>query len=301
MQTIQAPFREPTQHGSRDFPLAVYRSHPNHHADILFSHWHDETELMILTAGEATFQLDGVPCSIKRGDMLVVNSGVIHAGTSTAFRTCAFVAVVFDPAMFSGLMNANERRMYLEPFLARQTALPVRLDTDDSTVPSLISCLVGAADNWLSDRPGSRTTMSAALLALLAAAARNAWFLPREGEGPGSGASKRARIRQAMQYIRTSCGQALDIDRMAAHVHLSRFHFCRQFREVTGMTPLAYLMHCRMQTAEALLRDPDRRIMDVALDAGFGNTSWFITCFRRMHGCTPAAYRKGLTERPRQD
>lgn len=296
MQVEQMPFREPVRHGSLDFPLAVYRSHPNLHAEILFSHWHDEIELMLLTGGEATFQLDGASCRIKKGDMLVINSGVIHAGTSEAFRECAFIAVVFDPSLFAGMMDAEERHAYLDPLLSRHMALPVRLDTHNDAASSLATAIRTAAEDWLADASGSRAAMSAALLTLLAVSARQGWFVPRDGDRTGGEGLKCARIRHAMHYVQTHSHQSIDVEDMAARVHLSRFHFSRQFREVTGMTPLAYLTRCRMQTAETLLRDPDRRIMDIALDAGFGNASWFIACFRRIHGCTPAAFRSRMPD-----
>lgn len=50
----------------------------------------------------------------------------------------------------------------------------------------------------------------------------------------------------------------------------------------------------RAQRAADKLRQTDDLIMDIALDSGFNNLSYFNVVFRQRYGCTPGQYRKRL-------
>ena len=63
---------------------------------------------------------------------------------------------------------------------------------------------------------------------------------------------------------------------------------------MTGTTPHQYLIAARLRLAVRLLLDTDLPVTRVAYDAGFQDLSNFNHTFRRVVGCTPRAYRRGL-------
>ena len=65
----------------------------------------------------------------------------------------------------------------------------------------------------------------------------------------------------------------------------------RRFRAETGMTPHAYLMHIRLQTAEMYLKYTNMSIEEISRKTGFSGTSNFIMQFRKLYGTTPNKYR----------
>lgn len=79
---------------------------------------------------------------------------------------------------------------------------------------------------------------------------------------------------------------------VAASVNLSPCHFCSVFKKQTGLTFTAYRNRRRLDRAEALLRQPGRRISDVAFEAGFESIPYFNRAFRRRFGCSPSDYRR---------
>mgnify|MGYP000572017798 CR=1 FL=1 len=56
---MRADLKEQTQHGDLLFHMRVYqtRTHKNDRI-VLFSHWHEELELLVITKGRARVQLD---------------------------------------------------------------------------------------------------------------------------------------------------------------------------------------------------------------------------------------------------
>ena len=82
------------------------------------------------------------------------------------------------------------------------------------------------------------------------------------------------------------------LERAAAEVGLSTFHFLRLFARVLGVTPHQYLVRSRLRRAARLLADATRPITDVAYDVGFGDLSNFVRTFHRAAGMSPRRFRQ---------
>ncbi|MGB8352866.1 MAG: AraC family transcriptional regulator [Chthoniobacteraceae bacterium] len=86
---------------------------------------------------------------------------------------------------------------------------------------------------------------------------------------------------------------------LARSVGLSAIHLNRLFMRSVGLSPRAYFERCRMERAVGMLRDPDRRIKEVAADLGFSSPAYFSSWFQRLHHCSPVAYRHEHVDRSR--
>jgi AraC family transcriptional regulator len=75
-------------------------------------------------------------------------------------------------------------------------------------------------------------------------------------------------------------------------VHLSVYHFARQFKAATGMPPHQYVVTRRVERAQQLLRKSDLSLVAIAASAGFSDQSTFSTHFKRVVGVTPRQFRK---------
>jgi AraC family L-rhamnose operon regulatory protein RhaS len=82
-----------------------------------------------------------------------------------------------------------------------------------------------------------------------------------------------------------------DLASMAHQCGLSRSQFSQYCRQLTGMSPMQYLAHCRVEMAARLLvEQPASSITEVAYACGFNSSQYFATVFRRAKGCAPSAY-----------
>ena len=55
-----------------------------------------------------------------------------------------------------------------------------------------------------------------------------------------------------------------------------------------------YISECRVSHAKALLATTDTKVLEIAMDSGFGSISQFHEIFKRLCGCTPRAFRMSL-------
>jgi YesN/AraC family two-component response regulator len=101
-------------------------------------------------------------------------------------------------------------------------------------------------------------------------------------------------MQRALTFIADHFTDALSLDDVARAARLSRYHFCRLFRQETGMTFLEYLRGVRVRRAKALLADRHLRITEVAYGVGFSDLSHFDRTFRKIVGLSPSEYRASL-------
>ena len=101
----------------------------------------------------------------------------------------------------------------------------------------------------------------------------------------------RYKLRRAIEYIRENMEKEISFRDIALHLQMSPFHFSRMFRHSTGEPPHQYITRCRMDRAKALLAETRLPIADVAFEVGYKSQSHFTTCFGKLIGVTPAAFR----------
>ena len=87
-------------------------------------------------------------------------------------------------------------------------------------------------------------------------------------------------------------GDPPSLDALAAAAGMSRFHFHRVFKAVTGVTPRGYLVARRAQRVrEELPRSST--ITDTIYDAGFNSNGCFYATSSEVLGMTPTDFRSG--------
>ena len=127
-----------------------------------------------------------------------------------------------------------------------------------------------------------------------AGAAEAAGFRPckrcRPAE-PSLDAINATRIAAACRLIEAA-EAAPSLESLARASGLSRFHFHRIFKAVTGVTPKAYAAaHRQRRVRDSLIRS--KTVTNALHDAGFNSSSRFYAATDSMLGMTPSSYRAG--------
>ena len=124
--------------------------------------------------------------------------------------------------------------------------------------------------------------------------AERAGFRPCKRCRPGErGAAEphAAAIERACRAIERA-EEPPNLDEIARASGMSRFHFQRVFKRVTGVTPRAYFTTCRMRRLQADLRSGDT-ITEAIYGAGFNSSARFYAKSDEMLGMKPRSYRAG--------
>jgi AraC-like DNA-binding protein len=97
----------------------------------------------------------------------------------------------------------------------------------------------------------------------------------------------------AMQkYIAAHLDEEITLDALAKAAGYSKYHAVRIFKEVTGKSPFDTIRALRLTKAAQNLQSASGKVIDVALDSGFGSHDGFTRAFRRQFAITPQKYQQ---------
>lgn len=100
-------------------------------------------------------------------------------------------------------------------------------------------------------------------------------------------------LARVTAYLREHVGRDVSLPELAtATSGLSVFHFARRFRAATGMSPIQYFIHLRMEHACRLLDASDEPVHAVARRLGYEDPYYFSRLFRKVIGMAPSDYRR---------
>ncbi|MGJ8638473.1 MAG: PocR ligand-binding domain-containing protein [Opitutaceae bacterium] len=99
-------------------------------------------------------------------------------------------------------------------------------------------------------------------------------------------------VSNAKRYIKDRYSEKISLDEAAHAVNTSTRHFCKVFKEATGITFTDYLARVRVEKAKHLLQNPHLRVSEIAFETGFESISQFNRSFKRVTGQTPTKFRQ---------
>lgn len=116
---------------------------------------------------------------------------------------------------------------------------------------------------------------------------------PLSSEPPSTGIEARepALVGNAKRYIQDRYQERISLDEAAQAVNASTRHFCKVFKQATGLTFTDYLARVRVAKAKNLLQNPHLRVSEIAFETGFDSISQFNRSFKRITGLAPTQFR----------
>ena len=90
------------------------------------------------------------------------------------------------------------------------------------------------------------------------------------------------RFDKVFDYIDRHLDEALSVERLSRVANFSKFHFHRQFSDYAGISVTRYVQLTRLKRASYQLVFTRRRIIDIALEAGFENPESFARAFKHL-------------------
>ena len=95
------------------------------------------------------------------------------------------------------------------------------------------------------------------------------------------------KLKQSIDYIQDNLAREISLNELANELGISRYYFCRLFKQSTGFSPHQYVIQQRVEQAKQLLLRGEMSIADVAQVCGFAHQSHLTRHFKRLTGVTP--------------
>jgi len=254
---------------SRDlYPLA-FGFYPRAAGHSMRRRTHATELLMYCTEGGGHLELDNQQLPINAGDVIMLPAGVPHAYAADAEKPWSIYWVHY---------GGEQCAAYAEQLQAQRHTASVGVR------PRLL-----AEFQSLINRRRAAFTVDAHVHS----ANRLKALLSEMVEAIASQAhgGKLLNLEHLLDVMRRNMDRSLDLDTLAAESNLSKYHFVRRFKLLTGHTPIQYFIHLKMQYACHLIDTSDAPLKSIASSVGYDDPYYFSRLFKQCIGMSPQYYR----------
>lgn len=275
-----------------DFPFHVYLiEHLGTAHTVLPIHWHNETEIIYLAKGSAIFRIEEREYSLRAGDAVIVHPGELHSGTNSDTGEVVYSSIVFKLSWLSSFDHDRIQERYLLPILRGTVNLPSLLTCEITEHREPLNEIRRILTDYERKCTAYEMNIKASLLSLISSLYRNELMEAGSERAKRQDGDQHLKIKQILAYMDSHLADKIELSQLAAASGLSKSHFCKFFKDRTGMRPMEYLNVIRINKAAALLRTGSYSVIEAALESGFQHLSYFSKWFKACMNMTPSEYK----------
>ncbi|NCB92975.1 MAG: AraC family transcriptional regulator [Clostridia bacterium] len=255
------------------------------HPRVMHAH-KDLVEIVLVTSGHGRYSIGGTLYPIQKGDLMIYNSGVVHDEPSgPEDRTRRYCCAI------SGIKLAGLR----ENALTKDEESPV-FHLPDKVWPRMEQLMETLFSSLVAGEESACHYLMMALLELCWSALHRANSNEAELEPNILG-------RRIKEYIDSSYMEDISLGSIAQKLNISQYYLAHVFKDMTGYSPMQYIVRRRIGEAQTLLISTHLSVTDIGIRVGYDNPSHFNQLFTKNVGMSPREYRRnyivseGKTER----
>ncbi|WP_290065928.1 helix-turn-helix domain-containing protein [Parasutterella excrementihominis] len=292
---LKSNLEETTQHGSEGFPAALYetvfRSKMLRYVPL---HWHKELQLCLILTGRVRFSINQKEVEAGAGDVIFINSQVIHSATSISNdeEEASYCCINFAYEMVGGFHGSLMERNFVLPFLRNEQNdfLLISEKSEEGLLEEISSKMLHIRKLFKETEPERYFDIFSELVLIWKELVR--WLHKTEDQPSTRRPEDYETSRKVISYIEKNLGEKLTLDLIAKEVCLSKWECSRRFKRIAGESVWSYLISARMAKAVELLLYSRKSVERIGFEVGFPNVNLFIRQFKKEFRTTPGQFRK---------
>jgi len=276
------------------FPVKFHRVRASQYGETLFTnHWHKHIELLFFISGKALIECNSAADNVQVGELVVFNSNDLHAGISQSEDLFYYVMIIDPILLQSQSIDATETK-FITPITQNRILFNNFIKRD----VEIGDCLLSIVHELEEQEFGYELAVKSLLFRILTLLLRKYVARILTPNDYKIRIKNLERFTPILQYIEASYFEELSVHVLADKAGLSRFHFSRLFKDLTGRTLTDYINEIRVGRAEYLLRNTPLTISEIAINTGFHDIYYFSRIFKIYKHMPPSELRKAISLNP---
>ena len=233
------------------------------------SHWHDRLELLRVKVGTLFVGNGNNIIKAEEGDMVLIPPHAPHKGWAGDKRL-EYDVLMFDVRTFYNETEVS--KVWLTAFYEKRLSArkisecpPVRNSVDVLCAETL-SPMLAMAEIYR-------------IMALLFECCLQGLSLNEKQDSLAA---------EFVIYLEEHSVEDISVEGLSRQFGYSKEHFCRKFKEYTGLSPMQYLKIFRVEQGYKLLKNGEKNIGKIAILCGFSDANYFTRCFKSHFGFPPS-------------
>lgn len=266
------------------FPMKINAPSKVKKNNLLFhNHWHRHLELLYFCSGKALIYVNSQSYLIKSGDLIVVNSNELHSGKCLS-DDLIYYTIIFDPSLLQSQSVDLCEQKYMVPILQNRILFNNKI-TNDSKING---CIENILTEYESREMGYELQIKADLYHFIVLLLRHYTQAYLSESDYAKRELNFERINPILNYIENNYTSKIAVDDLAKKANLSKYYFCRVFKEITGRSPNEYINYMKINRAEQLLKYHHFNVTEAALEVGFTDLNYFSRTFKKYKNISPS-------------
>lgn len=247
-------------------------------------HYHPEYELTLIKSGTGKRMVGDSYAAFDSGDLVLTGSGLPHTWASEKKNNKKAVAtavvIQFSANLFEPLLHFAEFKAIKKMMLQSNRGLAF---SDDNEAVALIDSL---------PELNGALRMATLIHILEKLSAQKPEYLSSVEFVGMKGEANEKRINKICAYIQHHFNKPLQLEKVAAYIHLSPSAFCKFMKRASGKTFSDYVNDVRIAHACKLLTETDKPVRTIAFSCGFESLTYFNRVFLKKKHITPNMFRQ---------
>lgn len=283
-----AALQEPMDMPDPYFPVKTGICKGREYGQLLFpNHWHQHFEILYFLSGKALIEINSITYEMQAGDAAIINSNDLHAGICLS-DDLAYYVLIADLSLLHSPSPDSVETKFITPLV--QNRILFRNKTSGQS--EFGECLLSIVRELEERKLGYELSVKSHLYRVLTLLLRHDVEQVLTEVDYAQRMKTLERFEPVFQDIEEHYQKPVTIEQLAGRARLSRFHFSRLFKELTGRTVTQYINGIRLNRAEYLLCNTDLTISEIAYETGFHDIYYFSRKFKQVKKVSPSEARK---------
>ena len=244
-------------------------------------HHHDFFEISIILQGESLYLIDNEWRTVRSGDILLFNPGVDHAEKQ--------LLNTYSHQLHIGIRNFKLHGLAQNHFPTTQSLLSMQ----DSQL-KIFDKAWQLIEEFNQQQTNFNLMGKALVMEMMILILRS--LEKKERLSDETQASQNDRMHQVVQlimtYMENNYAEDISIEQLATLYYVSPTYLSKIFKDLTGVSPINYLIQIRLKKAHELLTTGDLTVKEVAKAVGYEDAYHFSKSFKKHFGTSPSLVKK---------